>query len=71
MRKTCFTVGIIVALLVGIAASGLAAPKWTLKCGTVTAPEHSYSLGVQYFAEIVERETGGQVKVAHRPVAVA
>ncbi|NLM95825.1 MAG: TRAP transporter substrate-binding protein [Firmicutes bacterium] len=70
MKRTCFTIVIIVALLVGFAAAGFAAPKWTLKCGTVTAPEHSYNLGVKYFAEIVERETGGQVKVEVYPNSI-
>jgi TRAP-type C4-dicarboxylate transport system substrate-binding protein len=70
VKRTCFTIVIIVALLVGFAAAGFAAPKWTLKCGTVTAPEHSYNLGVKYFAEIVERETGGQVKVEVYPNSI-
>jgi tripartite ATP-independent transporter DctP family solute receptor len=70
VRKTCFTIGIIVALLVGFAAVGFAAPKWVLKVGTVTAPEHSYNLGVKYFADIVEKETGGQVKIELFPNSI-
>jgi len=50
-----------------LAASGIAVAKTTLTLGYVTTPEHPYGLALQYYADQVNKLSGGDMEIKLLP----